>query len=169
MSAAPPQLLSRADVADLLEVPLGRLTWWAWGLRGERRYRYFEIARRGGGSPRSILAPIKPLKDIQRRLADYLAAWYRPPPHVHGFVPGRSPGSNARAHKRQEWVLRIDLAGFFPSINFGRVRGLFLASPFYYPPDVAALLAQICCHENELPQGAPTSPNRFELHMSGPG
>jgi RNA-directed DNA polymerase len=33
-----------------------------------------------------------------------------------------------------------------------------LAEPFKLPPQVATLLAQICCHENKLPQGAPTSP-----------
>ena len=42
-------------------------------------------------------------------------------------------------------------------INFGRVPGLFMAYPFGYVPDVATLLAQICCHKNRLPQGAPTS------------
>jgi RNA-directed DNA polymerase len=61
-------------------------------------------------------------------------------------------------HERQEWVLRVDIADFFPSINFGRVFGLFKAYPFEYPKDVAALLAQICCYRNRLPQGAPTSP-----------
>jgi RNA-directed DNA polymerase len=61
-------------------------------------------------------------------------------------------------HRRQEWLLRVDLADFFPSINFGRVRGMFLAFPFEYAPAAATLLAQLCCHENQLPQGAPTSP-----------
>ncbi len=55
-------------------------------------------------------------------------------------------------------MLNIDLADFFPSINFGRVRGLFIASPYNLPPDVATTLAQISCHNDELPQGAPTSP-----------
>lgn len=35
---------------------------------------------------------------------------------------------------------------------------MFLARPFGAIPDVATVLAQICCHENSLPQGAPTSP-----------
>ncbi|HEY5815090.1 MAG TPA: reverse transcriptase domain-containing protein [Solirubrobacterales bacterium] len=137
---------------------LRELTWWIVALPEERRYDEFEIRRRSGGTPRRISAPIKPLKDIQRQLADHLLAWYAPPPHVHGFVAGRSPTSNARAHRRQEWVLRVDLEDFFPTINFGRVRGLFMAFPFEYPADVATLLAQICCHRNGLPQGAPTSP-----------
>lgn len=95
---------------------------------------------------------------MQRRLATILASTYEPPVNVHGFAPGRSSLSNAFVHRRQEWVLRCDLKDFFPTINFGRVRGMFMAFPFDYPPDVATVLAQLCCHENELPQGAPTSP-----------
>lgn len=55
-------------------------------------------------------------------------------------------------------MLNVDLQDFFPTINFGRVRGLFMAKPFGATPRVATILAQICCHDNSLPQGAPTSP-----------
>ena len=95
---------------------------------------------------------------MQRRLARDLTGYYDPRPNVHGFVAGRSPKSNAEPHRQQEWVLHVDLADFFPSINYGRVRGLFMAQPFDCPPDVATLLAHLCCYRNELPQGAPTSP-----------
>jgi RNA-directed DNA polymerase len=152
-----PRLLSRQDVAALVGVELKKLTWWVWALDPDRRYTRFDIAR-SDGSRRTIHAPIKPIKDIQRRLATSLTATYEAPAHVHGFTIGRSPLSNAQQHVRQTWVLRVDVQDFFPSINFGRVRGLFLAPPFDYPEDVATLLAQICCHQNELPQGAPTSP-----------
>jgi len=51
------------------------------------------------------------------------------------------------------------LADFFSSINFGRVRGLFLKDKnFELKPPVATVLAQIACFENELPQGSPCSP-----------
>ena len=105
-----------------------------------------------------IHAPIQPLKDIQRTLAQILTASYHPPAQVHGFARGRSPVSNALRHPGQQWILRVDLQDFFPSIHFGRVRGVFRAFPFEYPADVATLLALICCHRNALPQGAPTSP-----------
>jgi RNA-directed DNA polymerase len=134
------------------------LTWWVWVLDERKRYYEFEIARRSGGEARIIRAPIKPIKDLQRCLLPLLAAAYQPRVHVHGFVRERSPVTNASVHRNQRWVLRIDLKDFFPSINFGRIRGLFGAHPFDYPSDVATLLAQICCHRNELPQGAPTSP-----------
>jgi RNA-directed DNA polymerase len=152
-----PVLLTREDVASLVGLQLWQLTWWVWALNPHRRYDHFNI-RRSDGSRRAISAPIKPIKDIQRCIATVLSATYEPPAHVHGFTTGRSPLTNAREHVRQRWVLRVDLEDFFPSINFGRVRGLFMAPPYEYPPDVATLLAQICCHENELPQGAPSSP-----------
>ena len=152
MTPAPPEplaLLTKADVASLLNV---RLSQWT-----ERRYRTFEIRRRRDGV-RVIRAPVRPLKRIQATLSQALAPYYRPPHTVHGYVSDRSIRTNARVHQRQYWVLRVDLENFFPSINFGRVRGLFLAPPFSFNPSVATLLARICCHENELPQGAPTSP-----------
>lgn len=104
------------------------------------------------------MAPIKPIKDLQQRLAIVLERCYEPPPHVHGFIRGRSPLSNARWHQNKEWVLKADIKDFFPSIHFGRVRGMFMAFPFDYPPAVATILAQLCCHQNQLPQGAPSSP-----------
>src|SRR5258708_2835890 len=154
----PPDLLTRDQVATLFGLTPKQLTWWFYALRPSKRYQTFTIPRRRGKERREIQAPIKPIKDVQRTLAEILTATYEPSIHTHGFVPGRSPGSNAERHERQQWVLKVDLRDFFPSINFGRVRGLFFAYPFDYPPDVATMLAQICCHRNQLPQGAPTSP-----------
>lgn len=153
----PPELHSRADVASLLGVSPRHLAWWIWALRPAKRYSRFELVKRSGGT-RVVRAPARPLKEMQRTLAGILATCYDPPPTVHGFTHGRSPLSNARRHVDQEWLLKIDIEGFFPSINFGRVRGLFLAHPFNYGAEVATTLAQLCCFENELPQGAPTSP-----------
>jgi RNA-directed DNA polymerase len=96
-----------------------------------------------------------------------LTPLYRPPHSVHGYVPKRNIQSNAIVHAGQLWVLGIDLENFFPSINFGRVRGLFMAHPFNYAPHIATLLAQICCHDNQLPQGAPTSPLLSNLILRG--
>ncbi|HEV7162939.1 MAG TPA: reverse transcriptase domain-containing protein [Solirubrobacteraceae bacterium] len=126
-------------------------------LQDERRYRRFEIVKRTGGT-REIAAPLRPLKELQRRLAGHLEDWYSPPNHVTGYVRGRGPKPNAEPHRRQEWVLRVDLADFFPSIHIGRVRGMFMAKPFGFGRDAAAILAQLCCYRKALPQGAPTSP-----------
>jgi RNA-directed DNA polymerase len=77
----------------------------------------------------------------------------------HGFRPDLGISTNAASHVRRRWVFNIDLEDFFPSINFGRVRGYFIKNR-HFGLDVASatILAQICCWRNELPQGAPTSP-----------
>ena len=54
--------------------------------------------------------------------------------------------------------MNLDLQDFFPSINFGRVRGLLMANPYQCTEEVATVLAQICCYDNQLPQGSPSSP-----------
>ena len=67
--------------------------------------------------------------------------------------------TNAAVHKRRRYVLNLDLKDFFPSINFGRVRGIFIKDKrFALDPKVATLIAQIACHDHVLPQGSPCSP-----------
>ncbi|HST33340.1 MAG TPA: reverse transcriptase domain-containing protein [Solirubrobacteraceae bacterium] len=153
-----PSLLTGPDVATYLGTTWRLLTWWIWAYHPNKRYYEFEIERRTGGAPRVISAPIKPIKDLQRALLPMLDVAYKPRPNVHGFTRGRSPLTNAAVHRGQRWILRIDLKDFFTTINFGRVRGVFMAPPFDFPADVATVLAQVCCHRNVLPQGAPTSP-----------
>jgi hypothetical protein len=78
---------------------------------------------------------------------------------AHGFKRKHSIISNALKHRKRRHVFNIDLQDFFPSINFGRVRGFFIKDAnFMLHPKVATILAQIACHDNGLPQGAPSSP-----------
>jgi RNA-directed DNA polymerase len=66
--------------------------------------------------------------------------------------------TNARSHRRARHILNIDILDFFGSINYGRVQGTFKAKPFQFSEPLATVLAQLCCHKNGLPLGAPTSP-----------
>jgi RNA-directed DNA polymerase len=131
------------------------------------KYHSFTIPKRGGGK-RLIKAPEPRLALLQKRLAkllyDCLDELKRgtPPPRrslAHGFERKRSIITNANLHKRRRYVLNLDLEDFFPSINFGRIRGFFLKDKhFALHPAVATIIAQIACHQNELPQGSPCSP-----------
>ncbi len=123
----------------------------------DKRYVQFEIPKRTKGT-RKISAPIAPLKEVQQRLNAVLQSVYDPKLMVHGFTTARSIVTNAKFHAHKQFVFNIDLEDFFPTINFGRVRGMFMARPYNCGPAVATVLAQICCWKNELPQGAPTSP-----------
>lgn len=153
---------SRVDLARFLGIEEQLLRFLLYRLTHEERYRTFTIKKRGGGY-RTIRAPIKPLKELQKKLSNVLYDLYEPRVAVHGYSKGKGILTNATVHQKQHWVFKADLKDFFPSINFGRVRGLFLAKPFSFPPDVATVIAQLCVYSGqnprgELPQGAPTSP-----------
>lgn len=120
-------------------------------------YRRFTIPKRSGDQ-RHIAAPPSEIKAFQRQLLWYMSALFSPKRSVHGFADGRSVRSNADKHVGASIVLNFDLADFFGSFHFGRVRGVFANWPYSFSPAVAAVLAQICCFEGHLPQGAATSP-----------
>jgi hypothetical protein len=130
-----------------------------------QKYYQFEIAKRSGGA-RTISAPTGPLKDVQVRLNWVLTSCYeelyKTTPSktlAHGFCPGQTILTNASKHTKKRYVFNVDIQSFFDSINFGRIYGFFTKnSNFELNPEVARTIARIACHENVLPQGAPTSP-----------
>jgi len=150
-------LTTRADVARLLETSTKQLVYLLYVRPESERYREFRIAKRRGGE-RVIFAPRPELKRLQRTLAERLSEIYRPRNVVHGFTAGRSIVSNANYHIGRRWVLNVDLKDFFPSIHFGRVRGLFMSPAIGAGDQASIVLAQVCCHKKHLPPGAPTSP-----------
>lgn len=92
----------------------------------------------------------------------------------HGFRRDRSVKTGAQAHVGKQVVIHMDLRDFFPSVHFGRVRGLFIAYGYSFP--VASTLAALLTEAERQPvkvadeifhvpvssryciQGAPTSP-----------
>ncbi len=150
-------LQTSEDVARFLGVSHSTLIYALYKAPPETRYRIFEIPKRSGGT-RLISAPKGFVREWQYKLLPTFQSLYAPHPNAHGFLSGKSVVSNARVHAGQNLVLNIDLADFFPNINFGRVRGLFMAPPFNMGAAAATVFAQICIRRNGLPQGAPTSP-----------
>lgn len=130
-----------------------------------KKYIDFSIPKKNGGE-RLISAPCPQLNDLQRRLANILYACQeeisKKSPRKslsHGFKKEHSIITNAKPHKRRRYVLNLDIENFFPSFNFGRVRGFFISNNDYkLNENVATILAQIACHNNALPQGSPCSP-----------
>lgn len=133
------------------------LIWHASRSELNEQYHRFEIPKRNG-TPRQITAPTTPIKIIQGKLNWFLQRVHQPRDSTFGFVLCRNVVKNAAKHRRQKYVFNLDLKDFFPSINFGRVRGLFLSEPFNFPSEVATTIARLACHDNTLPQGAPSSP-----------
>ena len=151
------KLKTGRDVATLLEVSYARLVYHIYKVPDSKKYERFKVLKKSG-KIRNISAPSTALKIIQRKLSQVLYSAYKPSSPVHGFVPDKSIVTNAKQHVHKRFVFNIDLKDFFGSIHFGRVRGIFMAPPYALPDKAATVLAQICCFENQLPQGAPTSP-----------
>jgi RNA-directed DNA polymerase len=156
---------SLSDVATLLNYKPKALSYILYKM-ATTNYKTFQIPKRNGGQ-RTIDAPRGVLKLMQRRLSDLLqdcmdeinTAEQRKDRTAHGFKRKKSIITNARQHRHRRWVFNLDLEDFFPSINFGRVRGFLLKNRDFELHDrVATVIAQIACHENALPQGSPCSP-----------
>ena len=151
------RLQTRRDVARLLEVPLDTLVWHLYRYPEHRRYRSF-LVKKADGSSRKIDAPNSTIKLLQRKLLTVLTMVYKPSRSVAGFVACRGIRENAEVHRSKNWCLNVDVSNFFPSINFGRVRGMLLAKPYGIGEQAATTIAQLACWEGVLPQGSPCSP-----------
>lgn len=151
------KLNSLDELCNLLGVNKGHLLFICYKRPDELKYKSFEMRKKRGGF-RRIDSPQKGLRVIQKKLAELLEENVEFKTCVQGFVKERGVFENATLHKKSNWVLNVDIKKFFGSINFGRVRAVFIAKPFEIHPDVATVIAQICCFKNYLPQGAATSP-----------
>lgn len=170
-----PILSTPEDVAKALGFDVPRLRWLAFHAEAPSRthYVHFEIPKRSGGT-RLLSAPHDDLKKAQHWILEFILSKLPVTDAAHGFVPGRSTVTNARAHVGRDVVVNCDLKDFFPSITFKRVRGVF--EVIGYSPAVSTILALLCTEaprtkvvhegrefwvavgERALPQGAPTSP-----------
>lgn len=172
MPAASPELqrLKKATdlhgVAALLNVKPSGLSYALYYMPPATKYRSFTVPKKRGGT-RTISAPHGGLKYIQKQLATLLLSIEKELEGdrrknsilAHGFKKELSIITNAIRHRNKRWVFNIDLRDFFPSINFGRVRGFFIANnQFALTPKTSTILAQLACHDNVLPQGSPCSP-----------
>lgn len=162
---------SRNELAEELGFKAKTFAYIIYGIPKRARYKERIIEKRCGRK-RQILAPHPEVKEVQKSLARWLLnRWEKerhPNPELrrvsHAFQKTRSIVSNAKRHSRQRYVLNVDLEDFFPSFNFGRVRGFFLArGRFRLSPEVATTIAEIACHDNALPQGSPCSPIISEM------
>lgn len=161
---------SRKELAAILGYQPKTMTAIVYQTLPAAKYTTFDIDKKSGGK-RTIKAPIPKLKKLQSHLSHVLYQCLAEierdrcaKPISFGFRKNRSIAENASRHKRKRWVLNLDLEDFFPSFNFGRVRGFFLKDKaFALNPEVATTIAQIACDGTALPQGSPCSPVISEL------
>ncbi|MDR0484938.1 MAG: reverse transcriptase family protein [Alphaproteobacteria bacterium] len=148
------------DIAEVFDKSPSKLAYLLYRFPKDRNtYKEFEIPKKSGGI-RKIKAPIKSISYLQQKLLTILNEIYIPQKCVQGCVKDKKRGiiNNAKIHSNKKYLVNIDIKDFFPSINFGRVRGMFLSNPYYFSSKTATVLAQIATYNNELPVGSPSSP-----------
>jgi RNA-directed DNA polymerase len=171
------------ELADWLQIPLGRLAWLVHRFdenqcpaEEHKAHYHFRWLKKRTGGKRLIESPKPTLKRIQQRILREILD--KLPPHTasHGFVAGRSIRSNAAPHAGQRVVLKFDLENFYPSVGFSRVVAIF--RNLGYSREASLWLARLTTSAlpqsavgwklwspeleeyltRHLPQGAPTSP-----------
>lgn len=108
---------------------LKQLTWYSNPNLGGKRYAEFKI-RKKSGSERSIHAPLRGLKSLQKTLSFVLQCVHEPHHAAMGFVRDKSIVDNAKLHVGSKYVYNIDLKDFFPSVDQARVWKCLQLKPF---------------------------------------
>jgi RNA-directed DNA polymerase len=121
----------------------------------DNHYREFKIKKRSGRF-RKITTPYPALLEMQYWIYHNILKTVPLHSSAHGFTYKKSIITNSKIHAGEKHLLKLDLKDFFPSIKNNRIIHIF--KELGYPNIIAFYLAQICCFDNCLPQGAPTSP-----------
>jgi len=123
---------------------------------GTQKFYYtFKIKKHSGGM-REICSPYPSLKVIQNWIYENVLKLQKTNGCAHGFKNKRSIVTNAKYHLHNDYLLKLDLKDFFPSIKINKVVQVFKG--IGYSKEVSFILSRLCCLNEELPQGAPTSP-----------
>jgi len=130
-----------------------------------RYYCYIKIQKKTGGY-RPIDSPNRQLKALQRWILRNILEKLQASPYATGFISGISLKQNVQPHVGNQYILKLDIKDFFPSIKASYVYSVFRAAG--YSKKIAFHLTSICTLNGYLPQGAPSSPclsNLVSLRM----
>lgn len=148
----PPEFSS----ADQLMTALGLTTKEIAYISSYKTSMYTSFSIPSGNKTRFINAPNGRLKYLQSKISEFLGAMYTPRKSTHGYVKKKSIVTNAWVHAAKRYVINLDLQDFFPSITRNRVLGLLRSLGI--SSEVSEIICNICCYNENLPQGAPSSP-----------
>ncbi|KAA3630144.1 MAG: RNA-directed DNA polymerase [Proteobacteria bacterium] len=125
------------------------------------RYKTYKIAKKNGGL-RIISHPAKELKFLQRWLVSNLFCHLPIHSAVFSYREGRNIKQLAETHIANNFLLRIDFEGFFPSILVRDVSNLLKNSidvlPFQLSRSDVNKIGMIVCKDGRITIGAPSSP-----------
>ena len=152
------KLKTPENLAEHLAVPMDKLFYLA--RSKDLFYRRDEKPKPTGGF-RVFHKPRGELKEIQKLIHQNILQYMPTHPIIHSYRKGRSQRTNAGLHVGQPYILKADRKDFFPTITPAMVDNVF--RNFEFDNALAKLLTSLCTYEDQLPQGAPTSPSISNL------
>lgn len=116
------------------------------------------------GTYRSLYIPSIRLRFCLGPIKDRILSQLPVSKFATAYQKGSSTRKNAEPHIGKKNLLKLDITDFFGSISFEQV----LCAAFntrYVSKQVGFLLTSLCCKNDALPQGSPTSPALSNIVM----
>lgn len=120
--------------------------------------------KKKNGSDRTIQAPVGILKYWQKTILNNIVSKLSVSKYATAYKKGARLQDNANPHTGKKYLLKMDITDFFGSIRFEQVYSAAFNSA-YFPKQIGVMLTTLCCYNDVLPQGAPTSPALSNLVM----
>lgn len=125
-------------------------------------YRHFQI-KKNNGSKRQISEPLPSLKEIQCWILTNILYKLPVSKFAKAYILGTTLKQNLVFHRGQYLVLNLDIKDFFGNIRRPQIERIFRHVGYSFL--ISNLLSKLCCLNECLPQGAPTSPALSNLIM----
>lgn len=132
--------------------------------KASSEYRQAGKKRKSDGSIRILWDARGLLKHIQSRIKERLLDRVVFPEYLFGGIRGRSNFLNARFHSGAKILIAEDIASYFPSITARHVYSIW-RNVFGCSKQVTRLLTKLTTRDDELPQGAKTSPHLSNIAL----
>ena len=123
----------------------------------KEQYVSFQIPKKNSSKKRFINAPKHKLKMAQRIILSEILEKIPCSDYATAFLKNKNGlYENAKVHKGQLFLLKMDFKNFFQSIKTKKVENIFYN--IGYSDKIIKILTTLCTFHDELPQGAVTSP-----------
>lgn len=125
-------------------------------------YRVAKEIEKADGTIRRTYDARKPLKQVQQQIKRAILDTVFYPTYLTGSLKGRDHKLNASLHSQAKIVISEDISQFFPSTT-ANITNAIWRNFFGFSSEVSNCLTQLTTLNNELPQGASTSPQLANL------
>lgn len=123
----------------------------------QKFYKVFELPKKNSNDNRKIMMPLPNLKIIQHWMFENILSKIEVSPYAKAYKKNTSLKDNAKFHRRQPKVLKLDIVSFFNSFDKKLIFNFF--SKLGYTVELSNLFTELVTYnKNGLPQGASTSP-----------